>query len=61
MVEMKKAITIKLLFAFILAAGILLVSCGSPLHPQDLGKYLQDLFIIEFNIYFICHFKQLNE
>ena len=44
MVEMKKAITIKLLFAFILAAGILLVSCGSPLHPQDLGKYLQDLF-----------------
>ncbi|MFC1921413.1 amidohydrolase family protein [Chloroflexota bacterium] len=41
---MKNAV-IKTVLPFILVAAILLSACNSPLHPQLLGEYLQDLFI----------------
>ena len=46
---MKRAV-IKSIFVFFLSASILtvslfLASCNSPLHPQNPGEYLQDLFV----------------
>src|SRR4030042_1940407 len=41
---MKRAV-IKSIFVFLLAASIFLASCNSPLHPQNLGEYLQNLFV----------------
>jgi hypothetical protein len=41
---MKRAI-IKSILVFLLAASIFLASCNSPLHSQNLGEYLQDLFV----------------
>ncbi len=40
---MKKAV-IKSILIFLLAASIFLTNCSSPMHPQNLGEYLQDLF-----------------
>lgn len=41
---MKKAV-IKSILIFLLASSIFLTNCNSPMHPQNLGEYLQDLFI----------------
>ena len=41
---MKKAV-IKSILVFLLASSIFLTNCNSPMHPQNLGEYLQDLFV----------------
>ncbi len=41
---MKRAV-IKSIFVFLLVASIFLANCNLPLHSQNLGEYLQDLFV----------------
>lgn len=41
---MKRA-AIKSIFVFLLASSIFLANCNLPLHSQNLGEYLQDLFV----------------
>ncbi len=40
-----KKVVIKSILIFLLAASIFLTNCNSPMHPQNLGEYLHDLFV----------------